>query len=409
MAVKQLFLVGDSLTAGKLGGHDFAQGGDGSWAEHTRGLLGNIDGLGPLISSGIRLTETAVNGLSLGEWTGGGTWTDVASTDAFDKYPYGHGGYATGSSFTRTYTVPAWMPPIVGFQLYWIDMNGGGHSGGNWSYKINSGSQTAMGQTLALDNSLNVFYVSTALSAGDTVQIRAANTAGTSVYCLPVGIELFFLPPSTTQGLIVHNMSIGGGKLNTLVAATSGDRMAFVDSVKAGTGSPKVPDPDALVMGIINDVQLGNVTTWANDIATFYSRTHNLGTLGYYSAYEANFGTYPQSTQTSYRAQTKSSAASHGIPVLDWYDKLAAYGVTGNAATSAAGFLEADLIHPSQAGHNYLSPLCYWFIRNNVLGLGTVSEAYTATAKKADVQYSAKKASVPYLAGAPVAIIERYS
>lgn len=404
--VRQLFLVGDSLSAGKVGAHDYAQGGGGSWAEHDADLLANIPDLGPRISAGIRLTETGVTGLNAGEWTGTGAGTSGAAT-AFDKYPYGHGTYGFGGgSFARTYTVPAWMPPILGFSLYWIDMNDLVHVAGNWSYSINGGAWTAMGQTLAGDNVLKVFYVSATLRAGDTVQIRAATAANVDAYCFPVGIEPYFLPPTTAYGFICHNIAIGGTKLSELINVfTAGDRMALFDSVVAGTGSPIVPRPSAVLLEHINDIKDASVSTWNTNLTSFRTRVSPSGSvpLGVMSPWEVDFsGAYDQTQQTAHRAQTKTTAASFSpaVPVFDIYDEWGKNGWTGNAAVVAAGLLESDGIHENQAGHNDLTPRIFGFLRSKVLTIaGGPSSTQTPGKPAASSVYSARKAAATAYTG----------
>lgn len=114
MAIKQLVLAGDSLTQGTGPSGTactYAQGGKGSWAELVIDRLADTNGIGPLLSSGLRPTWIGV--VSNGEeWTESGTWTAVVSTDAWDRAPYGGGQFVTGSRYangiSNTYT---WTKP----------------------------------------------------------------------------------------------------------------------------------------------------------------------------------------------------------------------------------------------------------------------------------------------------------
>lgn len=403
MTVTRLALVGDSTTQGDNGA--YAAGGQGSWAELIRDRLANVVGIGPLISPGLRnLSLVILPGTPQNvEWTTAGAgWTNVVTTDAWDKAPYGKAQYANGSTNIRTYTVPNWMPAWHGFAIDWIDYT----NGGNWSYRINGGAWTAMGQTLQNDNAYCRFYITQTMTAGQTIDIRAANAAGTGVGCLPVGIRPFFSAPSTTQGLIVDNYGENGERLHNLALATSGDRMAAFDTVRLGTGGAVASTPTITLMGHINDVVIANTTTWATDLTTFRNRVAPLGSVGFWSLWECNTGTYNQTQQTNYRAQTKTSAAafSPAVPVLDIYDLWSSLGFTANAGAVAAGFLIGDAIHESQAGHIDLAPRFYWFVRNNFFSVGNAPSTYTATGKRAAVQYSGKQAAVQYSAGAPISV-----
>lgn len=333
MTISQLVLLGDSLTKGAAVGAAYAEGGRGNWAQLVADRLANIPTLGPLLSSGFRHVEVAA------EWAYTGSWTSVVSTDVFDRAPYGHAKYANGSSFVLTYTKPA-VRAVVGFSIYWINYA----AGGDWSYRIDGGAWTAMGQTLggATANKLCKFYVASAFTS--TVEIRAANAGGTGVGCLPVGIELFYSDPTVaTQGLIVHNLGVNGEQLHNLVLVTSGDRMAFLDQVQLGTGSPITNQPNVGVICMhINDVTINNTTTFATDLTTLNTRAQPLGIVGLMNPWECGLPV-GETVQKNYRAQLKTSAAgfSPAAKVFDHYDNLAANGIGPVVAVSIGDVIAA--------------------------------------------------------------------
>lgn len=401
--IRTLLFTGDSTTQGTQGGFNMALGGRGCWYELVAERLANVEGVGPLISSGFRgcnLGFTASGYPS--EWTVPSSGlTSVLSTDAFDVYPYTAGRYANGASKIWTWTKPARWRSIVGFALYWVDKT----SGGNWQYRIDGGTWTNMGQTLNHNNKLCKFYVATAVTT--SVDIRASSDASTGVDCFPAGIEVYYQDPlATTQGLIVHCIAVNGSRLNQLCATTSGDRLAFLDSVQLGTGSPLSPTPNAgVLMMHINDVVLASSSGWATDLTTLNSRASPLGPVGFINVFEANTSVYGQVQQTNYRAQTKTTAAGFATPakVYDIYDAWASNGWTGNAEADAAGMF-MDLTHESQAGHIDIASRIYWFVRNQILSLGAVSTGYPATANKTSVTYTGIKSSVVYSAGVPISL-----
>ena len=403
MTVRTMAFLGDSLTLGDQGGFSYALGGQGCWSERVVDLLANTAGIGPLISSGFR-------GVQLGfpasgypaEWlTQPASLTTVVSTDAFDRYPYTAGRYANGAAQIWTWTKPARYRSIVGFALYWVNKTGGG----NWQYRIDGGTWTNMGQTLggATANKLCKFYVATAITS--TLDIRASSDASTAVDCFPAGIEVYYLDPlTTTQGIIGHNISVNASKLHEICLATSGDRLAFLDSIQLGTGSPIASTPNAgTIVMHINDVQLASQSGWATDLTTLNTRASPLGPVGIISPYECSTAAYNQTQQTNYRAQTKTTAASLSAKTTDLFDAWNANGWGTNALANTAGLL-FDLTHESQLGHVDLTTRIYWFIRNQILALGAVPTSYPVAAKKAAVQYSGKQAAVQYSAGAPVSI-----
>lgn len=372
MTIAQFAVFGDSNPqgTGPAGqSASIAQGGAGCWAELAFERLSTIRGLGPLVSSGLRGVWLA--GVPGGdtEWsftTGGNAWSDTASTDAWDRL-FGKGVYANGINKVATATLPTTYRSAVGFAIYFMDYTGGG----NWQYRINGGTWTNMGQTLAHDNLLAKFYVPSSLVAGSTVEVRCYDGSA-DCGCALGGIEWFYLDPTTTtQGFIGHNCGVNAMKLNTLVAATSGDRMAFVDSVKidavhgggAITNRPNV----GAVVDCINDNQLANLTTWNNDLTTFNTRMAPLGKVGFISTWEISTAVYTAVSQANYRAQTKTTAAALGVPVKDLFDDYSSLGWTTNALLAGTGILNADAIHASQAGHLDLADRVYWWVRTQLL------------------------------------------
>jgi len=377
VALNQLAIIGDSISAPYPSGssNSYGEGGRGVWPQLVGDRLANISGLGPLVSSGFLQVSASAST----KWVFSSGWTDVASTDAWDKSLYGSivGGtvatskYANGSTKTITFTFGADIRyPNVGVMFYYVDYTGGG----NWSWKKNAGSLTAMGQTLYHDNKIGKFYSATSFASGDTLTIQASATDGTTgVGCCPLGIEVFYQDPATASGLIVHNVAVAGSDLHALVASTSGDRMAWFKSSQHTLGTNAISHLPNLgvVLEQINDVAVqGNSTTWGTDLTTFYNTVSGLGPVGFVSPYEVvTTGAYPQATQTAFRSQMSTSATSLGAQYISWYDDLANEGLTGydQIKSTAATPLLADTLHPSQNGHLYLAERNYWFARQKVL------------------------------------------
>ena len=411
MAVQQLVLIGDSLTQGTVGSVSYRLGGQGNWAQFLRERLANLPGLGPLVSSGMIGLISGTNAFVF--TTGGNAWTTTATTDAWDKAPYGASDngstpllkYANGSAKTATWTATADINyPNVGFCIYYLDYT----SAGNWSYSLDGGSTwTAMGQTITNGNVIKKFYVATPITSTGTVIIRAADTSGTGVGCAPLGIEVFYQTPSTASGLIVHNVSIGGSDLHHLAATTSGDRLAWFDSVTAGTGCITNTPNLGVIHENVNDItEVGNTTTWATDLTTLQTRLAPLGPVGFWSAWELSIAVFGAgSGQQSYRTKTKTTAAGFSpiSPVLDLYDWLVSNGIVGNTPTNSYGYL-FDLTHESQAGHILFANLIYQWIRQNFLtAYAGYPSTYMATGKQAAVQYTGKQTAVQYSAGSQIA------
>lgn len=424
MTVRQIVLVGDSLThAGTPNAPQtlVSLGGSGTWAEQVTEGLANIPTVGPLISSGFRSTWMQSGALGSTEWSLSAGWSTMISTSISDRGPYGDGIFTTtgGSTVIATWTRPTRWRAVVGVAIYFMD-GSLASAAGNWQYRIDGGTWTNMGQTLLHDGHLCKFYVPTAVSS--TVEIRAY-TGSAAVGCQIAGIEAFFQNPlMTTTGLIVHNLGRNGAPLNDLTATTTGDRLAFFDSVRVdatnGGGAISNSPNTCVLMMHVNDIRtIDNTTTWAADLATLYARVSPLASLGYMSYGEMNSaGPYPYADQASYRTQTKTSAALHSIPVLDHYDRWTAMGFgsgvgTQNAALVTAGLITvsvspADNGHQTQRGQNDMAGPIYEFVRKNFFSsFSSYPSSYTATGKQAAVQCAGKQAAVQYAARAPIGVL----
>lgn len=405
MSVTQLAFLGDSNVqmTGPVGSAcTIAQGGKGGDYELAARSLARIDGIGPLLSTGIKGTWLADSaGDSSWSFTSGGdAWTDVATTDAFDRC-LGKGKYGNGINKVGTYTHPTRDVAAVAFDVEYADYA----AGGDFQWRKNGGTWANMGQTLAHDDQPAKFTVSTALAPGDTLDFRCYDGTSDCGCCL-FGVRPWLASPASTQGFLYDVWAVNGTSLHAFLTSTAGDRFDIIDSVKLGTGSPRSNTPSAVVLQDLNDAARANTTEWDTDLlAVFDPSTGRFGSLprGIISTWEAQSAFISTTNQSNYRAQTKTTAAATGAKVLDIYDVWAALGFTGNAGAIAAGFLNADNIHLSQNGHLDLWSRIYWFVRN-LLGIGALPSSYPVIAKQPAVQYAGKLAAVQYSAGVPISV-----
>lgn len=387
MAITTVDVFGDSLAQGTLYSPAQIEGGLGSWPELVAQYLGSIPGLGPLISSGARFVNLAApNPFPSGEWTYSGSWTQVVSTDAHDRLPYGYGKTGNGATAILTYApnpVGSSYPPIVGFDYWWVDLAGGG----NPSYSLDGGSSwTNFAETIAGSNGLKKCYIASAISQANGFKVRCANAAGTGALAFPAGITPYFVNPTTaTTGVVLNNFASNGEQLHHLVQATSGDRMAVIDAVTLGTGSPISSRPTLTLVLHINDIALASASGWGTDLTALNARAAPVGTMAFLNAWAVETVDYNNTQQIAYRAQTKTTAAglSPVVQVLDFFDAWVALGFADNAAQgTTAGFLQ-DLLHPSQRGHLDISRRVYWFFRNSLsTTIGGNTSAFTIGSSK---------------------------
>lgn len=394
MTTQQYLFPGDSLTQGTIYDVSIASGGRGNFVELFAEALSNLTGR-PIVGPGFRGMWLFGTFSDL-EWTQVGGWNLVSGSNAYNKAPYG-GAYNGINGGIATWTKPPrWRPINGGFCVYWIDKSG---VQGNWSYRIDGGAWLGMNQTIVKDDSLNKFYVSTPVTS--TVEFRANDGVADTTCCL-AGIEPFFLNPFTTDGLIVHNIAANGARLHTLVAPTAGDPLAFVDTVKNGTGSPPSNYPNAgSILMHINDVLFADDTQWGTDLATFYTRLAPKGPVVFMNPWECLPATYLTVVQAAYRARTITSATSLGAKLLDHYAEWAAMGITGNAAMTAYGLLQ-DGTHESQAGQLALWPRIFWYLRQQLLGGLDGQPIYPAKATVVDPASVAAPPTFAATAGLPL-------
>jgi hypothetical protein len=338
--VRHIACVGDSITAGKVGGFNLQNGGRGDWVEQLGVATGNS--VGPNVGAGFRGLWLGLNPEVEPEWQSAGTWTKTLPTDAFDVCPFGSGYRSNGgASATLTWSKP---PPVTvaGFELYWFNMAGAG----NWQYRVDNGAWTNMGQALTpANNQLHKFYVATPVHT--SVQIRAYTG---SVPCLaPIGgISVYATDPRTAHGLMVHNLGKNEDFLADLVRPSSGNPLAWFDGVVSNPTSLGVR-PDLIIVMFSNDVIRNDTALWKNNLAKLIHRVHTFADLLLMNPYEQNGRS--KLTQAAYRAATTTMATTYRCAVLDLYSAYYTAGAEGFTAAQAAGLMY-DSLHPSQLGHD---------------------------------------------------------
>ena len=266
MAITNIAMFGDSLTQGMTAGvlPSFRQGGTGNYVERYALWRAHHDRVAQIGSGfqGLWLNDgiTGLDAATQHLWTGTGTWTQTTTSNAYDRAPNRRGiTNSAGGTLTYTYRWPYSMQG--GFAIYWLDVPGGG----NWQYRKDAGTWTAMGQTRSEDNGLKKLFIAGPIAT--TVEIRANN--GTSdVLCAIAGGEPYRQSPISATGIIVHNLGCAGDTLNTLVRTSSvGDPLAWLDDVTFGTNAPD-HSPAEVWLLYSNDVTLaaGSTTLWEADL-----------------------------------------------------------------------------------------------------------------------------------------------
>ena len=347
--IRHIVCVGDSITSGKVGGFNYANGKKGSWPERFSTAVSHA--IGPDVGYGFR-------GLWLRdgfqpEWKEVGTWTGTSRNDPFDVCPFAEGRRSNGGALTTlTWNRPSPVT-VAGFDLYWFNMQGAG----NWQYRVDNGAWVNMNQPLVTaDNKLHKFYVGQSVQT--KVDVRAYN--GSSACLAPIGgIGIYAADPNTALGLIVHNLGAGGQFLSDLVRSSNGDPLAWFDAVVSNPLSLSI-QPDLVIAMFSNDVIQHNLTFWKDNLTKLVNRVRLYADVLLMIPYER--GGYSPTVQAQYRTATRNVAADRRCAVLDLYAAYAAAGATGFDAANRAGLMLDDL-HPSQIGHNDISARVWRLLR----------------------------------------------
>ncbi|HEY5024711.1 MAG TPA: IPT/TIG domain-containing protein [Acidimicrobiales bacterium] len=350
--LRQICFVGDSITEGDIGYPTY--GLYNNWVDQACAALGVVQG------AGFRgLWEKAAQ-----EWTFGGTWTNVygsgftgriATSSAADVAPFGEGYEATGATNTLTWVNPHGYT-VQSIDIVAIDVASSGSV--PWSYSLNGGTTWTNGPTPLGTNM--IYKVS--IPAASQLIIRCANASGSAATGAFVGATIYSeqngLTPSPAQlyqdvSTIGHNIGRTAGALS--ITDTTFNLPSFFRAASSSASGKKgfdildLIEPDLIVMMFYNDSTLSNydASLW---IAALDALVTHCGTYADFLLMNVYEGSGSSAQQATFRSDLKSVAAAYGVAVFDLYDYYAAQGYTGNAQT--APFLNPDLIHPNQIGHN---------------------------------------------------------
>lgn len=360
-----LGFFGDSTTAGDVGGFGVMQNSTsnsrlGNWTEELIELLADLPNIGPVIGSGIRVINNVTAEFDLS----GGGWTTLSFSDTDAVTPFGIVNVNSTTGIC-TWNVSKIQRPVIGFAVYYVD----GTSCANGQYSTNGGSTwTSWGQTFVNDHKIHKFYVPTALGTTNGLRLRANGNR-----ILPYAFEAFYEDPTDPNltGIIGHNYGYDSQQLIGMTASTSPDHMSVIDTIQYGTGSPLHNDSDLGLVGFTNDVLYNNTTTWDTALHKITQRLQGIGSqVLLWNIYVTNRN---ETNQANYRTTLTARAATDNCYTFDQAAFWALSGLTTNALTSAAGYLDAQGLHQSQEGMMRIAHMMYWYIKEAVLGITQVS------------------------------------
>jgi hypothetical protein len=357
----QLVLIGDSTTAAS---NSVSIDPSERRPAYTRPFFGWAQRLAVMLSGGLDggLLSYGFRGVWI-DWTfshngrfdpvGSASFPPVGPGSLSDVVPWGQGRLATATNpgGVATWTKPAWMTrPLTGGYLYWID----DPAVGQFSYRVNGGAWSAMPSARLRDHKLKRFWIGGNIRV---LSVRNATTNSAATGCGLAGFEPWTAPRGTTNGFILHNLAMPGQYSGDFIYASSGDPLAFLDSVVDETGDV-LCNADLFGVMFVNDTQPRS-TDYSATKARYNAIVDRMRAYadGFILAYVEQGGSRlngplgTAATQSALRDAGRTVSANRGLAFINLYDALAAEGVTGFAQAAAAGFL-SDSVHPSQLLHD---------------------------------------------------------
>lgn len=263
-------------------------------------------------------------GLWRPEWSVlSGAWTQAISSDAWDQFPWGKAETANGSGNVRRYTIPSFVPtPIADIEIYYVD----GASAAQFSVSADGGAYVNVsGGTYSGANQAR--KLTHTVNASSTIDVRAANAAGTGVAVYLGGIA----PLGTAGQLVIDNLGWPAIGLANLVG-------------RKITPFVQLTDPDLVVVHESNDAVVASEDAWGPNLETIWRACPNAAKLCIVNGEQNN--NRDIWAQKRYRRVNRVIAHQYNAKFMDFYS----YWGT-QAQGQASGFWELLGVHPSTDGY----------------------------------------------------------
>lgn len=321
---------------------------NGGWVQQLRVLANTRWGNGGdgihAVGNGAGLTRNWVF------TTGGNAWTGSGASDAWSgAFLQGQTMLANGATKTATWTNPSLN--VDSFMLYIID----GSGSADFSYSLDSGSNwiNAGFTGLVQDNTMKRVTINTPVGASSTVMVRAANAAGTAVNLYLIGLN----PRTKSPGLVIDNVSQNTAALAGISQQGTRPWQDYLNLIQ----------PKLAVICFTNDVLTPTfLSNYQTNMQNFCDgATANGGSVLFINFFEQDPTNRPIADQANLRAQNKAAAKAKGMPCLDLYDLVGDF-----AATNVLGYLNADKVHPSDAGCVFMAQQVWKIIAGSRVGAG---------------------------------------
>ncbi len=279
------------------------------------------------------------------------------ATHAVISLPATAGGTNGAFGLTGRNQVPG---GIAAFEIVYVDNSATGGVAG--SYSLDGGATwTNIPSTTPASPQLKRLLVNSAITT--TLKIRGADNGGVGHAMTLAGVILYSVTnPTSTPGVVVHNICRDGATLNSVTAggtnlgilppAGSGDYLALLDN--GGDSTQQSLQPSLVVLMVSNDydlVELGTITVAQHqaNLQTLINRFAGYADLLVINVMEQS-RTASSATQATVRAATAATCAANGIALIDVYQAWGAQGEVGFTVSFNDGLM-VDGLHPSLEGH----------------------------------------------------------
>lgn len=258
------------------------------------------------------------------EWsTLTGTWTQLSAGDASNRAPWGQTWSANGSTHVKRFTLPAYVvTPTVTVEVLYVD----GPAAADFSISADGAAFVNIGGTYSGSSILRKRTLT--MAASSTIDVRAANAAGTGVATFFVGLRFLRTPGE----LVIENLGFPSIGLNNYV---NRDATSYINLVQ----------PDLMIMNESNDPVVATAEVWEPYQRLFWESYSGAAKLLIVDSEQG--GGRDVEAQRTYRELTKNVVTQYGG---EWLDMFKFWGTWEQGV--ALGFWELFAVHPNNAGYD---------------------------------------------------------
>lgn len=325
------------------------------WAQNIRAELLTLTGLA---SGGAGFRH-----LGLPEWSRTGTWTlladqyDFNGVNSIDLGPSSFAYSALNTPNIMTWTLPADIGAHDRFDLYGIDDDVLALLQG--SYSVNGGAFTDTAWDLGTSAGVRLVKQTIMGTITTTLRVRGSNTVLPNYYA---GAAFY----NGTTGLVVHNLAIDGGSVDTYAGGDDANRLAILDDLQpkltiVWTGANEFHN------GSIFNLRQMTLDRWYEQYTRIVERARQHGDvlMVFPQATQIPNALNPDVTRDIPETQASFQGVARTVALENDCGLLSVNQVWGPWGNADARGRMLDAHHLNQVGHEAALPLVARTITNN--------------------------------------------